>query len=133
MRRFVSLVTAPCVPICTALNGRMDKLPVRTYTEQFGANCADEKQTAFAGTAGSKSKQVKGTGLLRLPRSGSQRTAMPTASGFYGFSTAVNDRGCKTTRMPAVGVAGNRNHRLCKEKVRGCDRRCKTNKEMDHV
>lgn len=51
--------------------------------EQFGADFADEKQTAFAGTAGSKSKQVKGTGLLRLPRSGSQRTAMPTASGFY--------------------------------------------------
>lgn len=77
------LVTAPCVPICAALNGRTDKLPARTHMEQFGADFADEKQTAFAGTAGSKSKQVKGTGLLRLPRSGSQRAAMPTASGFY--------------------------------------------------
>ena len=83
LRRFILLAVAPCVPICAALQSRMDKLPVRTYTEQFGANFADEKQTAFARTAGSKSKQVKGTGLLRLPRSGSQRTAMPTASGFY--------------------------------------------------
>ena len=42
------LAVAPCVPICAALQSRMDKLPVRTYTEQFGANFADEKQTAFA-------------------------------------------------------------------------------------
>ena len=41
------LAVAPCVPICAALQSRMDKLPVRTYTEQFGANFADEKQTAF--------------------------------------------------------------------------------------
>ena len=43
----------------------------------------DVKRSYFAGKARSKNKQVKGTGLLRLPRSGSQRTAMPTASGFY--------------------------------------------------
>ena len=43
-------------------------------------NFTDVKWSYLAGKAGSKNKQVKGMGLRRLPRSGLQPTAMPTAS-----------------------------------------------------
>lgn len=46
--------------------------------EQFGADFADEKQTAFAGTAGSKSKQVKeSVPLLALDSAHSGRQRRP--------------------------------------------------------
>ena len=44
-------------------------------------------------------------GVAKAPRSGSQRTAMPTARGFSALSKAMKHRGCKTARMPALGVA----------------------------
>ena len=41
------LAVAPCVPICAALQSRIGKLPSSDIQSEFGANFADEKQTAF--------------------------------------------------------------------------------------
>ena len=45
-------------------------------------NFIDVKRSYFAGKAESKNKQLKGTRVLRLPGSGSQRTAIRTAPWF---------------------------------------------------
>jgi len=53
--------------------------------EQFGADFADEKQTAFAGTAGSKSKQEKERRVAYAPASRAHRPATPTVRPFWGI------------------------------------------------
>ena len=43
-------------------------------------------------------------GVAKAPRPALQRTATPTAKGFVAHLLRQTNRGCKTTRMPVIGV-----------------------------
>ena len=97
------------MPICGAFRGRHEETPAEAKYKPFGAGLGKVakryKNPVLSDGTGSICKQVKEPGLLMLPRLVSQRTAMPTAQGFFTLSPCQIHRGCKTASKPAVGIA----------------------------
>jgi len=87
---------------------RSGKHSRETVSALFRAYLARRKHREKSGVSkpfgGSKVKQVKEAGLLKLPRLGSQRTATPTAQGMTALFPRLWDRGCKQKALPAFGV-----------------------------